>query len=53
MKHTRKRHQQGSLTTEKRKTGPSVWVYRWRETDTDGKQVNRKTVVGNKNNTPK
>jgi integrase len=29
-----------------------VWVYRWRETDTDGKQVNRKTVVGNKTTLP-
>jgi integrase len=48
MKHTRKRYQHGSLTTEKRKTGPAVWVYRWREIDTNGKQVNRKTVVGNK-----
>jgi integrase len=48
MKHTRKRYQQGSLTTEKRKTGPAVWVYRWRETDTDGEQVNRKVVVGTK-----
>lgn len=48
MKHTRKRYQHGSLTTERRKKGPAVWVYRWRETDTDGKQVNRKLVVGNK-----
>jgi integrase len=48
MKHTRQRYQHGSLTTEKRKTGPAVWVYRWRETDTDGEQVNRKLVVGTK-----
>jgi integrase len=48
MKHHRKRYQLGSLTTERRKTGPAVWVYRWREADTEGKQVNRKLVVGNK-----
>jgi integrase len=48
MNHTRKRYQHGSLTTEKRKTGPSVWVYRWRETDTDGNPVNRKLVIGSK-----
>ena len=48
MKHQRKRYQQGSLTTEKRKTGPAVWVYRWREANTEGKQVNRKVVVGSK-----
>ena len=48
MKHIRKRYQHGSLTTEKRKTGPAVWVYRWREATTDGEQVNRKVVVGTK-----
>jgi integrase len=48
MKHTRKRYQQGSLTIEKRKSGPAVWVYRWREIDTNGEQINRKIVVGNK-----
>jgi integrase len=48
MNQTRKRYQQGSLTTEKRKTGSAVWVYRWRETDTSGKQVNRKIVIGDK-----
>jgi len=52
MKHTRKRYQQGSLTTEKRKTGSAVWVYRWRETDTSGKQTNRKLVIGDKTTYP-
>lgn len=52
MKHQRKRYQHGSLTTEKRKTGPAVWVYRWRETDTAGNAVNRKLVVGNKTTYP-
>jgi integrase len=31
MKHNRKRYQHGSLTIEKRKTGPDVYVYRFRE----------------------
>jgi integrase len=39
-------YQQGSLTTEKRKSGPAVWVYRWRETDTHGRRVRRKTTFG-------
>ncbi len=52
MKHTRKRYQAGCLTTEKRRTGSSVWVYRWRESDTSGKQVNRKLVVGDKTTYP-
>jgi integrase len=48
MNHQRKRYQAGSLTTEARKKGPSVWVYRWRELDTSGKAVNRKLVIGDK-----
>jgi hypothetical protein len=48
MKHTRTRYQAGSLTTEKRKTGSTVWIYRWRETNTSGKQVNRKLAIGDK-----
>ncbi len=42
----RTRYQQGCLTREKRKTGPSVWVYRWRESGPDGSRINRKVVVG-------
>jgi integrase len=45
MKHTRKRYQQGSLTTEVRKNKPNVWIYRWRER-CDGRTVNRKVVLG-------
>jgi len=52
MKHTRKRYQAGCLTTEKRKTGSPVWIYRWRELDTSGKQVNRKMVIGDKHTYP-
>jgi hypothetical protein len=32
----RPRYQFGSLYTESRKSGPDVWVYRWRETDQQG-----------------
>jgi integrase len=42
MNHTRQRYQQGSLTTEKRKTG-TVWVYRWREAG-----ARRKQIIGTK-----
>ena len=46
MKHTRKRYQQGSLTTEKRKNGFDVYIYRWREAAGNGKQIQRKAVLG-------
>ena len=45
MKFTRQRYQYGSLTKEKRKAGPAVWIFRWRENTRDGR-VNRKVVVG-------
>jgi integrase len=41
MDHKRKRYQHGSLTTEERKNGPAVWVYRW----TDGAK-RRKQILG-------
>jgi hypothetical protein len=41
----RERYQQGSLTTEKRSSGPDVWVYRWREM-TGRKTVRRKVILG-------
>jgi integrase len=41
MRHKRERYKLGSLTTEKRKNGPDVWVYRWR----DG-SVKRKQILG-------
>jgi integrase len=45
VKFTRQRYQSGSLTKEKRKAGPPVWIFRWRENAPDGR-VNRKVVVG-------
>lgn len=46
MTHTRTRYQHGSLTKEHRKSGPDVWVYRWREQAEDGQRVNRKQIIG-------
>jgi len=43
--HRRSRYQAGSLTTEARKSGPSVYVFRWRET-ANGRTVKRKQVLG-------
>jgi len=43
----RARYQLGSVRREARKHGPDVWVFRWRESATDGKTVRRKTVIGN------
>ena len=45
MRFTRQRYQSGSLTKEKRKASPAVWIFRWRENTPDGR-VNRKVVVG-------
>jgi integrase len=42
---TRARYQNGSLTREKRKHGPDVWVLRWRE-DTSTGRTKRKEIVG-------
>lgn len=39
-------YQNGHLKRERRKTGPDVWIFRWRETAADGRRVNRKIVVG-------
>ena len=41
-----RRYQIGSLSLERRKQGPSVWVYRWREPDINGQRVRRKLQVG-------
>ena len=48
----RTRYQQGSLTIEKRKNGPDVYVYRWREMGADGKATRRKQIVGLKSAFP-
>ncbi len=42
----RARHQQGSLQRVKRKSGETVWVFRWRETQINGSRRYRKIVVG-------
>ena len=42
----RARHQKGSLTKIKRKNGYLVWLFRWRETGSDGSRRPRNIVVG-------
>jgi integrase len=43
---TRTRYQKGSLKQITRKGGRKVWIFRWRETGSDGSRVARKVVVG-------
>jgi integrase len=43
---SRPRYQNGSLKLMPRKRGPAVWVYRWRETDENGKRQLRKKTIG-------
>lgn len=38
--------QDGSLTVERRKRGPDVWTFRWREAGPDGRRVHRRIVLG-------
>ena len=42
----RTRYQQGSVQRERRRSGPDVWIFRWYETETDGKSKYRKVIVG-------
>lgn len=42
----RPQYQSGTLYQEPRKNGPDVWVYRWRETNGQGKRTLRKEIVG-------
>jgi integrase len=42
----RTRYQQGSVQREKRRSGPDVWIFRWRESGPDGKGKQRKAIVG-------
>lgn len=42
----RSRHQQGSLQCVKRKTGKTVWEFRWYEPTTNDGTVYRKKVIG-------
>jgi len=38
--------QDGSVTVERRKRGPDVWCFRWREAGPDGRRVHRRIVLG-------
>ncbi len=38
--------QDGSVTVERRKRGPDVWCFRWREGGPDGRRVHRRIVLG-------
>ena len=38
--------QNGSLSRTKRKHGPDVWTFRWREMDASGKPIQRRIQVG-------
>ena len=45
MRFTRQRYQLGGLFKERRRAGPAVWVFRWRE-DTPAGRINRKVILG-------
>jgi len=45
-------YQQGSLKLEERKRGPHVWIFRWWDTDANGKRVYRKQQLGDLNEYP-
>ena len=38
--------QDGSVTVERRKRGPDVWCFRWREGGPDGRRIHRRIVLG-------
>ena len=38
--------QDGSVTVERRKKGPDVWCFRWREGGSDGRRIHRRIVLG-------
>ena len=38
--------QDGSETVERRKRGPYVWSFRWREGGADGRSIHRRIVLG-------
>jgi integrase len=42
----RARYQQGTIDRVKRKQKPDCWIFRWRETDVNGKRVRRKVILG-------
>lgn len=42
----RARYQQGTIDRVKRKQKPDCWIFRWRETDVNGKRIRRKAIIG-------
>jgi len=38
--------QDGSVTVERRKRGPAVWCFRWREAGPNGRRIHRRIVLG-------
>jgi integrase len=38
--------QDGRVTVERRKRGPDVWCFRWREAGPDGRKMHRRIVLG-------
>ena len=38
--------QDGSVSVERRKLGPDVWCFRWREAGPDGRRIQRRIVLG-------
>ncbi len=38
--------QEGSVTVERRKRGPDVWCFRWREGGPDGRRIHHRIVRG-------
>jgi integrase len=45
-------YQEGSFERVSRVNGPDVWMFRWREKQPDGKNVQRRKVIGNLNQLP-
>lgn len=42
----RTRYQYGRVEPSPRANGPNVWVYRWRESNPDGKSSRKSTIIG-------
>lgn len=42
----RKQYQAGCIRRVRRKTGPDVWEYLWREQAADGRRIRRTKVIG-------
>lgn len=45
-------HQRGYLRCVKRKKGPSMWEFLWREVGPSGELIRRTTVIGSIDNIP-